>query len=247
MEGVIYRGRGALEPIESAVEFIDYLKAAGKKVRFIGNATIKNREMMLETLRKVGVEADLEDIFMVGALTAEYISKNYGKCRCFVIGSDVFKSDLKKEGILLTDTEDCDLVVVAYEKVSYDRLNTAARALLKGAELIAAHMDRIAPSSNGIVMSSGCFVRALEHASDKKAKVSIGKPSSYFFKKVMGKFSPSETVMVGDNIDADIVGANRNGLESVLVLTGVSTMEDAKKAKGERKPHVVVKTLKELV
>ena len=247
IEGVIYRGRGTLEPIPSATEYINHLRADGKEVRFISNATIKNREMVFETLKELGVNVNLEEIFMVGALTAEYIRQNYGRCKCFVIGSDVFKSDLEKVGIEITDSEDCDCVVVAYEKVSYDKLNTATRALLRGADLIAAHMDRVTSSSSGVIMSSGCFVEALEYAANKKAVVSIGKPSAYFFKRVLDNFPPSEAVMIGDYIDGDIIGANRNGLFSVLVLTGVSTREEAEKARGECKPRIMVNTLEELI
>jgi len=247
IEGVIYRGRGILEPIPAAIEYLNHLKSNGKEVRFISNATIKNREMVFETLQGLGVNVTVDEIFMVGVLTAEYLHKKYGKCKCLVIGSDVFKSDLEKVGIEITDSEDCDCVVVAYEKVSYDKLNTAVRALLKGADLIAAHMDRVTSSSSGVIMSSGCFVKALEYAANKKAVVSIGKPSAYFFKKVMGKFSSSEAVMIGDYIDGDIVGANKNGLFSILVLTGTSTREEADKAKGLRKPNVIVNSLKELL
>jgi len=247
IEGVIYRGRGTLEPIQSAIDYVNFLKSVGKEVRFISNATVKNREMVYETLKKLGVTVSLEDIFMVGALTAEYIQRKYGKCKCMVIGSDVFKADLEKAGITITDSEDCDLVVVAYEKVSYDKLNSATRALLNGADLIAAHMDRVTSSSSGVIMSSGCFVKALEYAANKKAKVSIGKPSSFFFKRVLGSFSPSEAVMIGDYIDGDIVGANKNHLSSVLVLTGTSSRGDAEKAKGVRKPDIVVDSLKELM
>ncbi|MFH0862034.1 MAG: HAD-IIA family hydrolase [Candidatus Altiarchaeota archaeon] len=247
IEGVIFRGREPFEAIPGAVEFLNFLKSEGKVVRLIGNATAMNPRIVYENAVRMGAYLDLGDIYLAGAMTGEYLAKSHRGKRCFVIGSDVFKADLRDAGVKIVGSEGCDLVVVGFEKITFDRLNEANRALLGGADLVAAHNDRLFMTNHGPMMSSGAFVKALEYSSGKKAIACVGKPSKYFFRKVLGKHKPSEAVMTGDYIDGDIVGANALGMSSMLVLTGVTSREEAAKARGERKPSIIVENLGDLI
>lgn len=119
--------------------------------------------------------------------------------------------------------EDVDFVVVgdAGRDFTFERLNKALRLILDGAEILALEMDRYWRESEGLVLSTGPFVAALEYATGKKAEV-MGKPSRQFFElalKDLGK-RPKDAAMIGDDILTDVLGAQAMGMKGILVKTG---------------------------
>ena len=122
-----------------------------------------------------------------------------------------------------TDNDSPDFVVVGDygDRFDFRSLNHAFRLLMGGAELIALQRSPYWVSPEGIMLDCGAFVALLEYASTKTAKV-MGKPSKLFFEIALDslQFSPSEVIMVGDDITTDILGAERMGMRSVLVRTG---------------------------
>jgi HAD superfamily hydrolase (TIGR01458 family) len=116
-----------------------------------------------------------------------------------------------------------DWVVVgdAGDNVTYDSLNVAFRFLMDGAELLALEIDRYWMAADGLSLSAGPVVRALEYASNKTARV-MGKPSQAFFSLALEDMNlrPDEVVMIGDDIQTDIGGAYRAGMRGILVRTG---------------------------
>ena len=119
--------------------------------------------------------------------------------------------------------EDVDYVVVgdAGNGFTFERLNQALRLILNGAEILALEMDRYWKEPEGLVLSTGPFVAALEYASGKKAEL-MGKPSPEFFQMALNdlEVKPEDAAMVGDDILTDVQGAQKMGMQGILVKTG---------------------------
>ncbi|HZG80974.1 MAG TPA: HAD hydrolase-like protein, partial [Brevibacillus sp.] len=122
-------------------------------------------------------------------------------------------------------------VVVGIDKeFSYEKLAIAARAVRNGAALIATNGDAALPSNHGLIPGNGSLVAAVEVASGAKATF-IGKPEPIIVRYALGKLGThlADTLIVGDNLHTDIEAGANSGLDSLLVLTGYSTEEDAQR------------------
>ncbi len=218
INGVLYVGK---EPVDGAADAIDFLREKGYGFRFISNATRACRETLCEKLGNFGFNISEDDIFSAPVATAKYI-KNSGKNRCFLLTTGDVDKDFENEGIILTE-EDPDFVVVgdAGDNFTFENLNKAFNLLLEGAELIAMEKDRYWMTAEGLALSAGPFVAALEYATGNAAAV-VGKPSEAFFRLALEDMCshPGETTVVGDDIFTDIGGAKSFGMEGILVKTG---------------------------
>ena len=116
-----------------------------------------------------------------------------------------------------------DVVVIGLDRgLTYDKLDHAARVVRAGAAMVATHVARVYMYKDGPALATGPVVKALEYATGSRATV-VGKPSPLMFRIALKKARcpPRRAVMVGDQIDTDILGAKRAGIDSILVLTGV--------------------------
>lgn len=217
--GVLYVGD---TPTPGAVEAIAQIKKH-YPIRFLTNTTQKTSEQVVAKLQSMGFDIDASEV---------------------ITALDVTKSLLQEHGVgayyLLTDDAaayfddlpqtPCKYVVVgdAQQNFSFEHMNRAFRILMDGGELLATAKNRYFKSEDGALsMDAGGFVAALEYASGKEAKI-IGKPSRDFYHlacKAM-KMRPEETLMIGDDIEGDIMGAQEAGLKAVLVKTGKFIPDD---------------------
>jgi HAD superfamily hydrolase (TIGR01458 family) len=217
--GVLYVGD---TPIEGAVEAVARLKAQ-YKVRFLTNTTQKTGAQVVEKLRQMGFGIDSSEVITALDVTKMLLERE--ECGALFLLTDdaaAFFDDLPKEP--------CRYVVVgdAQENFSYSNLNRAFRVLLQGGELLAAAKNRYFKDHDGkLSMDAGGFVTALEYASGKEAHI-LGKPSTEFYRLACASIGvePEEAVMVGDDIESDILGAQEAGLKAVLVKTGKFTPSD---------------------
>ena len=218
INGVLYSGK---KPVEGATDTIDFLREKGYKFRFISNATRACRETLCKKLKKFGFNTSEDEIFSAPIAAAKYI-KNSGRNRCFLLTTGDVYRDFEDEGVTLTE-EKPDFVVVgdAGSNFNYGNLNKAFNFLLDGAELIAMEKDRYWRASEGLSLSAGPFIAALEYATGRKAVV-VGKPSKDFFKLALSDMNsiPEETAVIGDDIFTDIGGAKGLGMAGILVKTG---------------------------
>lgn len=212
--GVLYEGNKA---IDGAVEAIDKLKKS-YKIRFATNTTRRAPCTILTRLRKFGFNIKEEELFTALAAAKALIKEHNAKAYTLLTqdATDYFGN--------LHSLEDVKFVVVgdAAENFNYTRLNRAFRFLNSGANLIAAAKNRYFKDSDGeLSLDAGPFVKALEFASGKEAKI-VGKPSAEFFNLALKsmELKADEVVMVGDDIENDIAGAQELGIKGVLVRTG---------------------------
>ena len=210
----------SMHPIAGAAETLKWLEQRGYPTCFVTNTTTMARATLAECLRVTGLPIAEEHLITAPVATANYIRQHYAGKRCWVLtkgdtGADFF-------GIELVES-DADIVVIggAEELLTYEAMNAAFRMLMNGAVLLAMHTNLYWRTNEGLRLDSGPFVRALEVASGKEATV-LGKPDRAFFEQALLSIGVNahESIMVGDDIENDVEGAQRAGLRGILVCTG---------------------------
>ena len=229
LDGVLYVGG---TPVPGAVDTISFLKDNGYPFRFVSNTTRRSRETISRQLRDMGFEIPVSHIFTPAMAAVSYIAGK-GETTADILTTPEVCAEITHEGIQHT-REGARFVVVgdAGDLFTYALLNQAFRQLLEGAELIALEKDRYWMGTDGMMLSAGPFVSALEYASGKKAVV-MGKPSREFFMLALASMNarPGHAVMIGDDVVTDTGGAVANGLTGILVKTGKFRLESLENAK----------------
>jgi HAD superfamily hydrolase (TIGR01458 family) len=210
------------EPIGGAAEAVQRLRDAGHRLRFVTNNTTRARATLSEDLRAMGIDLDDEELETTPRAAARALA---GK-RVLALTMHAIVGEL--EGVELVG-EDAEAVLVggADESpetnlvFSYMNLARAFQELEAGAELFCLHKNRWWQTKHGPLLDAGAFVAGLEYAADVEATV-LGKPSTAYFEAALAALDADAklTWMVGDDIEADVAGAQRHGMKTVLVRTG---------------------------
>ena len=216
MDGTLYfKG----EPYPGAIETVNYLRQKKYQLRFLTNTTAKTPKMLHAQMQALGFDIHEDEIFNATYACLQYL-RAQPKNRCHFMVDDAVKTFFKEIPI---DDDAPDFVVVGDygDGFDFNALNHAFRLLMNGTELIALQKNLYWFSTEGMFLDCGAFVTLLEAAAATTAKV-MGKPSETFFNIALESLqcSPSEAVVVGDDITSDIVGAQRMEMRSILVKTG---------------------------
>jgi len=242
LDGVLYVGK---KPIEGAKECLERLDKLGYEYRFVSNSTRRCRSSVAQRLAGLGYDVPMERIFTPPLAAIERM-KSSGKDRCFLLTTGDVHRDFVQAGISVSE-KDADYVVVgdAGPDFTFERLNQALRLILDGAQMLALEMDRYWMEPEGLVMSTGPFVAALEYATGKKAEL-MGKPSPEFFKIALKDIGarPEEAAMIGDDILTDVGGGQALGMKGILVKTG-KYRADLADSSGVR-PDLVLESIADL-
>jgi len=216
LDGVLYVGNRA---IDGASEAISFLKEKKFPFRCISNTTRKCRHSITGHLTSLGFDIPERQIFTPALAAVAHMMKT-GRTAYYLLATGDIERDFS--GLKKSDTEP-DWVIIgdAGDKITYSSMNTAFRYLMDGAELLALENDRYWMAADGLSLSAGPIVKALEYASGKTATV-MGKPSRDFFSLALEDMhlDPGEVAMIGDDIITDIGGAYQSGMKGILVRTG---------------------------
>jgi len=229
-DGVLLDVDGVLvtswEPLPGAVEAVARLRQAGVPFLLVTNTTTRSRASLAESLAPF--EVGPGDVLTAPNATAAYLRAEHPGARVHLLGTGDVADDL--EGIELVD-EGADVVVIGGASepdpehpdatFTYENLDRAFRMLLDGASLVAMHRNLSWRTARGVVLDSGAFVVGLERAAKVEATV-VGKPSAAFFAAALERLGvPAErALMVGDDVEADVLGAQAAGIAGALVRTG---------------------------
>ncbi|HUS71890.1 MAG TPA: HAD-IIA family hydrolase [Sedimentisphaerales bacterium] len=224
MDGVIYHGN---KLIEGAREFVDWLKAEKKQFVFLTNSSARSPEQLRKHLSDMGIEIG-ERHFMTSALaTASFLAGQQPNARVYVIGESGLISALNDKGFCI-DHVNPDYVIVGETRTyNYEQIEHAIRFVLRGAKLIGTNPDVTGPSEAGIVPACRALISPIEMATDRKAYF-IGKPNPLIMRHAIKKIKcrREETLIIGDRMDTDIIAGIESEIETVLVLTGITSRED---------------------
>lgn len=210
----------SMRPIAGAAEALRRLEQQGYRLCFVSNTTTMARATLAQRLQQIGLPVAEQQLVTAPVATAQYIRQHYPGKRCWLISKGDTASDFA--GIPLVD-ERAEVVVIggAEELLSYETMNRAFRMLMDGAVLLAMHKNMYWRTSEGLQLDSGPFVHALEVATGKQGTI-LGKPERAFFEQALKSLGveAQEALMVGDDIENDIGGAQRAGLGAILVTSG---------------------------
>jgi HAD superfamily hydrolase (TIGR01458 family) len=210
----------SMQPLAGAAETLNWLSRHGYPTCLVTNTTTLARATLAQRLQQIGLPINAEQLVTAPVATASYIRQHYPGKNCWLLSKGDTAVDFV--GIPLVE-EQADIVVIggAEELLSYETMNRAFRMLMDGAVLLAMHKNMYWRTSTGLQLDSGPYVYALEVAAGKQAVV-LGKPEPAFFEQALHLLGiqAQEALMVGDDIENDVGGAQRAGIRGVLVTTG---------------------------
>jgi HAD superfamily hydrolase (TIGR01450 family) len=247
LDGCVWVGE---RPTPGAAEALAELRAGGKFPAFLTNDPRRSPEEYVRKLWKVGIRASLEEVVTVGAAIQHVLAEARPRTETYVIGAPAIFRHVAEAGMRIVNhtsrAAHAELVVVAgHDEVNFDELRTATQAVLRGATMIAAGRDRTFPREDGLWPGTGAIVASLEYATAQEARI-VGKPQPQMFRTALDRLGPGKALMVGDRLDSDLAGAAAAGLDGAIVLSGVTTREQARAA-SDPAPVAVADTLHALV
>ncbi len=224
MDGVLWRGQ---EPMPGLVEFFQFLRAHNVQFVCATNNASTLAERLAERLQSWGTDVQPHEIVTSATATADYLETILpAGARLYIIGMEGLRVPLRQKGFELVEDQ-VDAVVVGIDwNVTYNQLKRAALNIRAGAKFIGTNGDHTFPTPEGIVPGNGALLAAIETATDVKPIV-IGKPEPVLYQMALKRLQavPEQTLVLGDRLETDILGAVRLNLRSALVLSGVTTRE----------------------
>jgi HAD superfamily hydrolase (TIGR01450 family) len=229
LDGVLFR---EAEPIPGAAEVLAELRAAGRGLAFVTNNSSRPPAEVGAHLRALGIAADPTEVVTSAQATGELLAEQ-GVGTAYVLGEAGLRVALAEAGVGIVDGEPerVDAVVVGLDRaVTYERLRIAGELVQRGARLVASNADASFPAPGGVTWpGAGAIVAAIETATGVRAEV-VGKPHAPLFRMALGRAGGVRPLVVGDRLDTDVAGAAALGWDAALVLTGVTTAEEAARA-----------------
>jgi NagD protein len=224
MDGVIYRGS---ELIPGADEFILELQKRKIPFSFLTNNSQRTRRDVVTKLARMGITVEERHVFTCAMATARFLARQKPAGTAFVIGEGGLLHALHRNGYSIVDNEADYVVVGEGRSVTLEMLEVAIRLILGGAKLIATNLDPNCPTKSGMRPGAGATVAFLETATGRKA-LNVGKPSPLMMRAARKELNlaASETIMIGDTMDTDILGGMQMGYRTILVLSGGTRKED---------------------
>jgi NagD protein len=224
MDGVLMRGKTL---ISGADEFLERLHARGSKFLLLTNNSRLTPRDLAFNLQDVGLNIQAGNIFTSALATARFLHAQKPEGTAYVIGESGLTSALHDIDYIITDRNPDFVVVGETAGYNFDHVTRAVRLILGGARFICTNPDVNGPSDGGIVPASGALAALIETATGVKAFF-VGKPNPFMMRSALNYLDvhSEETTMIGDRMDTDIIAGVQTGMDTILVLSGVTTLED---------------------
>lgn len=251
LDGVVYEGSNAIEPAPSV---LNRLAALDIPVAYVTNNSSRRSEVIADQLLGFGIHSEADDIIGSGQIGVELLSTLVEPgSRILVVGGDGLRYWVQRAGFeLVADSKGNPAAVIQgfAPDVSWRDLAEAAFSIQAGAKWVATNSDWTLPQERGMAPGNGTLVSAV-HTAVGQLPLVAGKPEVPIFdasvRHLNVKYSKTRPLFIGDRIDTDISGANKAGLPSALVMTGVSTRKEVLGQKPEGRPRYILAHLGELL
>ncbi len=224
MDGVIYHGNTLLPGVK---EFVEWLYANGKEFLFLTNNSGKTPLELKQKLAGMGLEIDERHFYTSALATASFIATQSPGTSAYVIGEPGLYNALYSKGITINDKNPEYVIVGEVSNYNYETICRAVSLVNRGAKLIGTNSDMTGPTDNGIVPACRALISPIELATGKQAYF-VGKPNPLMMRTgldILGVHS-RDAVMIGDRMDTDMIAGIESGLDTVLVLSGVTSKKD---------------------
>ena len=224
MDGVIYRGSKVLPGVP---EFINWMKENDKKFIFLTNSPERTPQELSMKLKRMGLDVPADHFYTSAMATAEFLHSQCPGCTAYVIGEPSLSKAMYDQGIYMNDVNPEYVVLGETRTYCFEKLEKAIELVNKGAKLIGCNPDHIGVTERGCIPATGSLIAPIEIATGKKAYF-VGKPNPLMLRHGLRRIGchTSEIAFIGDRMDTDIIAAIESGIDSLLVLSGVTKQED---------------------
>jgi len=227
MDGVVYHGNRLLP---GAKEFVDWLKAGNKNFLFLTNSSERSPRELKEKLARLGLDVDASHFYTSALATATFLkSQKPEGCSAYVIGDPGLLNALYDAGVSMNDIAPDYVVMGETHSYSYEKIEKAVNLVRRGARLIGANPDLTGPIENGIAPATGALIAPIELSTGAKAYF-VGKPNPLMMRGALKHLGcrREDTAIIGDRMDTDIIAGIESEIDTVLVLSGVTSEDDLK-------------------
>jgi NagD protein len=223
MDGVLYHGNKLLPGVK---EFVEWLIKENKRFLFLTNSSERTRKELKDKMSRLGIEVD-ESVFYTSALaTASFLAAQKPHGSAYIIGEAGLINALYNEGYTMNNYDPDYVVVGDTASYSFEKVSHAINLVLKGAKLIGTNPDITGPIEDGIIPATKALIAPIEISTGKKAYF-VGKPNPLMMRIALKliECSTEDSVIIGDRMDTDIIAGIESEIDTLLVLSGISTRE----------------------
>ena len=245
LDGTVYLGD---ELLEGAIETLSALRSVAQVV-FVTNKPLETAATYANKLTGLGIVTSSLDIVTPLDSLVHYLDEHHRDAALLTVAEVLIDEFLRSHGYeVVSDPLDAAVVVVSFDRTfTYAKLLAAYRAVRNGATIIATNPDPYCPTPDGGLPDCAAMLAAVEACTGARAEAIVGKPSAHMGRAILRRLGvePENSVVVGDRLLTDIAMAGELGMSSVLVLTGVTTLDDL--ARSTVRPDFVARSLLELL
>ena len=224
MDGVIYHGDRVLDGVQ---DFINWLIENDKKFVFLTNSSEKTPHELSMKLERMGLNVGPYHFYTSAMATAEFLHSQNPGSTAYGIGEAALTKALYDHRIYMNDVDPDYVIVGETRTYSFEKIEKAISLVLKGAKLIGTNPDITGPTEKGIMPATGALIAPIEIATGKKAYF-VGKPNPLMLRHGLNRLNchSQDIAFIGDRMDTDIIAGIESNVDAVLVLSGVTKMED---------------------
>lgn len=224
MDGVIYHGNQILDGV---FDFVNWMIDSDKKFVFLTNSPEKTPHELSMKLERMGLKVSADHFYTSAMATAEFLHSQNPDCTAYVIGESALTKALYDQKIYMNDINPDYVVVGETRSYNFEKIEKAIELVNKGAKLIGTNPDITGPTERGIMPATGSLIAPIEIATGKKAYF-VGKPNPLMLRHGLRKINchSEEIAFIGDRMDTDIIAGIESNVDTVLVLSGVTAMND---------------------
>ena len=224
MDGVIYHGNKILDGV---AEFVNWMITENKKFVFLTNSPERTPHELSMKLERMGLSVSADHFYTSAMATAEFLKTQSPGCTAYVIGEAALSKALYDQEIYMNDVNPDYVVIGETRTYSFEKLEKAISLVNNGAKLIGTNPDTVGVTEKGIMPATGSLIAPIEIATGKKAYF-VGKPNPLMLRhglRILGCHS-EDIAFIGDRMDTDIIAGIESNVDTILVLSGVTSKED---------------------
>lgn len=223
MDGVIYHGNRI---IPGVTDFIEWIQKNDKNFLFLTNSSERSPRELAQKLGRMGLTVDESHFYTSALATASFLASQCKHGSVYVIGEPGLTFALYEAGFSMNDVNPDYVVFGETRSLNYEKIEKAVRLVMNGAKLIGTNSDLTCPTENGIIPACRALVSPIEMTTGKSAYF-VGKPNPLMMRHALKKLGchREDAAIIGDRMDTDIVAGMESEIDTVLVLSGVSTLE----------------------